>query len=115
MTLRLIYEFQVLTAITCGNDEVLHLLAGNRQRRILPVIVQLKMIIIIGKKGQGWCVLDILLSLFLSSIYEKKIRDQRLQNLLLFTVYRLANLALGDIYKRAVGYNIILCPVFPAV
>ena len=53
MALRLSYEFQVLTLVASGNDEILHFPAGNGQRRILPVLVLLEMVIIIGEEGNG--------------------------------------------------------------
>ena len=63
----------------------------------------------------GGGIFDILTGLVLSGIYKKKVRNQRLQDLLLFAVYQLASKALGNVGKRAVGYDVVKCLVFSAV
>ena len=73
------------------------------------------MIIIEREVRQKGCVFYILFCLVLGSINEKKVRNQSLQNLLLFTIYRLANVTLGYIGKRSVFYNVVKSLIFSAI
>ena len=115
MTPRFIDELQMLAIITCGQNEVLHFLVRYSQWRVLARFILDKMIIIICKKGQGRGTFYILLGLVLSGIYEKKVRNQRLQNLLLLTVYHLTRITLGYIDMRTVCNNVIRSLVFSSV
>ena len=105
----------MLVHVTGGKNEAIHLFIGNRQWGILPVVVQFEVIIIVTQIRNGWCVVDIFLSLLCCGIGKQQIGDEGLQVPLPLSFHILLYHLLGYVCVSAVIHQEIRSLIFPSV